>query len=116
MCSASRIASLIFFAHCVVAIVSHAFALLIPIGILNIMLINNELDFWTKTVLLGATFFSMMYGVNHVGNSQGFCVLTHAENYYRRLAGLPEAPLRFVPRFYATVKGIFKREQKNRNS
>ncbi len=110
MCWYAKIAKLVFLAHCVVAVVSHAFALLIPVGIFNIMLINNDLDFWTKIVLFGATFFSAMYGINHVGNSQGFCILTHAENHYRRLAGLPEAPIRFVPRFYANVKSLFKRK------
>lgn len=97
---------LIFLLHCGVAIIAHAFAVLVPIGIINILLLNNVLDFWTKLVLTGATFFSAMYGVNHVGNSQGFCVLTHAENYYRNQAGLPEAGIRFVPRFYKFMKSF----------
>jgi hypothetical protein len=94
----------VFFFHCLVAIISHIFAVLVPIGIINLLLLNNTLDFWSKSVVLGAVFFSAMYGVNHVGNSEGFCVLTHVENFYRKKEGLTQVPTRFVPRFYKFVK------------
>lgn len=95
---------LIFFLHCCVALLGHLFAVLVPIGILNIMFLNNALDFWTKLVLCGIAFYSAIYCVNHVGNSSGFCILTHLENHYRIRAALPEAPIRFVPRFYKFLK------------
>ena len=94
----------IFLLHCLIAIIGHVFALLVPIGMVNLLLLNNTLDFWAKTVVLGAAFYSAIYGVNHVSNSEGFCALTHAENHYRRKEGLPLAPIRFVPRFYKFVK------------
>lgn len=99
-----KLAKLIFLSHCAVAILGHILAVLMPIGIVNLLALNTTLDFWTKVVLLGATFFSAMYSVNHLGNSQGFCILTHLENHYRINAGMKEAGLRFVPRFYKYIK------------
>lgn len=97
-------AKAVFLFHCLIAIIAHIFAVLVPIGIINLLLLNATIDFWTKVVLLGAVFFSAMYGVNHVGNSEGFCVLTHVENFYRKKEGLTTVPIRFVPRFYKFVK------------
>lgn len=94
----------VFLLHCLIAVISHIFAVLVPIGIVNLLLLNTTLDFWSKCVLLGAVFFSAMYGVNHVGNSEGFCVLTHLENFYRKKEGLIPVPIRFVPRFYKFIK------------
>lgn len=109
MLSNEKLAQLIFLLHCGVAILGHVFAVLVPIGILNLLLVNTEFTFWPKAVLLGTTFFGVMYSVNHVSNTNGFCVLTHLENHYRRQAGMPEAPIRFVPRFYKAVGHLIGR-------
>lgn len=100
--------SVVFWLHFLVALSSHIFAVVMPIGMLRLIISNNTLDFWVKGLFMGTAFFATMYGVNHVTNSEGFCFLTDLENLYRKGEGLNMAPKRFVPRFYAKCKEIYR--------
>lgn len=99
---------LIFLVHCAVAILGHLFVVIMPIGVVKLILSNESMDFWVKGLFLGTVYFAAVYGVNHVGNSEGFCILTHLENYYRVKVGLPEASKRFVPRFHKAIRNLFR--------
>lgn len=74
-------------------------------GVITLIIGVNDLDFWIKGLLLGITFYTSMYAVNHVTNKDGFCVLTDLENFYRKQAGLPTVGV-FTPRFYKKCRDI----------
>lgn len=95
-----------FWAHVAVATTSHVAVFLLVAGAFNLLLASEGLTFWTKGMMFGFLFFSGMYGVNHVTNQDGFCVLTDLENFYRKKEGMPLVG-RFMPRFY----NLFKRRK-----
>lgn len=98
----------VFWSHMAVAAFSHVAVVMMVAGAFNLVL-TSEVGFLTKGMLFGLLFFSGMYGVNHVTNQDdGFCYLTHLENFYRSKEGMPRVGP-FMPRFYATVKQLFKR-------
>jgi hypothetical protein len=94
------IVKLIFAVHVAVATTSHIAVFLLIGGAFNLMITSEGLSFWTKGMLFGLLFFSGMYGVNHVTNEDGFCVLTDLENFYRKKEGMPLVG-RFMPRYYS---------------
>lgn len=100
------IIKLIFWTHATVAIVSHVAVVLLVGGAFNLLLASEGLSFWTKGMMFGLLFFSAMYGINHVTNQDGFCVLSDLENFYRKKEGMSRVG-RFMPRFY----GLFKRRK-----
>jgi hypothetical protein len=100
-----RIISAIFWAHFVVAAASHVFVVLMIGGVVKLLLAVTILGFWEKGLLLGVTFYTAMYAINHVTNSNGFCFLTDLENFYRRQAGMSEVK-EFTPRFYKKCRQI----------
>jgi hypothetical protein len=104
-----KMSKLIFALHWVVAFTGHIFLIIMPIGLFRLLFNNETLDFWVKGFLLGVMYMGMIYTVNHVSNSQGFCVLTDLENFYREKEGLPQAPKRFVPRFYSSCAALWKK-------
>lgn len=91
--------ALIFWLHFLVAAASHVFVVLIVGGALKMLLVAGGLGFWEKGLILGITFYTAMYATNHVTNSDGFCVLTDLENFYREKEGIDEVGP-FTPRFY----------------
>lgn len=95
-------ASLIFWIHFVFAFASH---ILVPvmIGGAIYLLLTWQLGFWLSGLILGASFFSATYLVNHITNPKGYCVLTDLENYYR-IINSQHTVGRFLPRFYAKLK------------
>lgn len=102
---------LIFFLHCLVALLGYAFMVIMPIGLFRLIVGTESLDFWVKGFLLGTMYMGMLYTANHLGNAEGFCLLTDLENYYRKQEGLSQAPKRFVPRFNKFVISLFKRNK-----
>lgn len=82
-----------------------------PIGVVRLILADDSMDFWVKGLFLGTVYFATTYGINHITNSQGFCVLTSLENYYREKANMPRASARFIPRFHKAVKNLLKKEK-----
>jgi hypothetical protein len=103
-----KVSSAIFWTHWLVAVMGHVFIVLMPIGAIQLIIENNNLGFFVKGMLLGMLYLSLMYGANHIGNSDGFCVLTWAENYYREKEGLPHASKRFVHRFYRKNRELWQ--------
>jgi hypothetical protein len=99
---------LIFLLHCLVALLGYMFLIIMPIGLFR-LIISTVFDIWIKGFLLGTMYISLIYAVNHLGNAEGFCLLTDLENHYRKQEGLPLAPKRFVPRFNKAVIKLFKR-------
>ncbi len=99
---------LIFCSHMVVGFTSHVAVFLLVAGAFNLLISSEGLSWWTKGMLFGLLFFSGMYGVNHVTNQDGFCVLTDLENFYRKKEGMPLVG-RFMPRYYATIRSTFRR-------
>lgn len=97
---------LIFYAHMVVGTLSYIAVFLLISGAINLLVSSEGLSFWTRGMLYGLLFFSSMYGVNHVTNDDGFCALTHIENYYRRREGIAEVG-RFMPRYTKQMKAIW---------
>lgn len=95
----------IFWTHFLVAAASHVFVVLIIGGIFKLLLVSSALGFWEKGLMLGVTFYTTMYAVNHVTNSRGFCFLTDIENFYRRAEGIEEVNA-FTPRFYKKCRDI----------
>ncbi len=114
-----KIVKLIFWLHWCVALMSHIFVILMIGGVFSIVLGTESLGFWVKGLMLGMTFYSAMYAVNHVTNKDGFCVLTDLENFYRVKADMPKVA-EFTPRFYKTcrrmaanVQDFFRRKHDN---
>lgn len=97
--------SIVFWLHFIVAAASHIFVVLMIGGILKLLLSTGPMDFWVKGLLLGVTFYTGMYGVNHVTNSDGFCVLTDLENFYRKKENKPLVGP-YTPRFYKQSRKI----------
>jgi len=89
----------IFWSHVAVAAISLISVFLLLAGAFNLLWSSEDLSFWTRGMLFGLLFFAGMYGVNHVTNEDGFCVLTDLENFYRKKEGMPMVG-RFMPRFY----------------
>jgi len=102
----TKMVTIVFWLHFAVALASHIFVFLMAGGIVSIVLGTPSLGFWLKGLLLGITFYSAMYAVNHVTNKDGFCVLTDLENFYRKHEGLPLVK-EFTPRFYKQCRIIF---------
>lgn len=100
---------LVYATHWLVAALGHVFLIIMPIGLYRLMFSTEVLDFWVKGFLLGTMYIGMIYGVNHIGNHEGFCLLTNLENYYREKEGLNPAPKRFVPRFHKSCKNLWNR-------
>lgn len=92
--------AIVFWTHFFVAVASHIFVVLMFGGVINLLVSAAALSFWDKSLMLGLTFYSGMYAVNHVTNHEGFCFLTDLENFYREQAQLPKVGC-FTPRFYA---------------
>ncbi len=90
----------IFWTHAAVAATSHVAVFLLVAGAINLVITSEGMSLWTKGMLFGLVFFSFMYGVNHVTNKDGFCVLTDLENFYRRKENMPTVG-QFMPRFYS---------------
>ena len=97
----------VFWAHFLVAALSHIFAVLIVVGVFKMLLASTIFDFWTKGLILGVTFYTAMYAINHVTNNDGFCSLTYLENYLRKKEGIEEVG-NFTPRFYRQLAIIYK--------
>ena len=95
----------IFWLHFLVAAASHVFVVLIIGGIFKLLLTSSALGFWEKGLLLGVTFYTAMYAVNHITNSEGFCFLTDIENFYRRAEKIEQVGP-FTPRFYKKCRDI----------
>lgn len=98
--------SIIFWLHFIFSLISH---ILIPImigGVLKVLW-GSELGFWTSGLVLGATFFSCTYIINHVTNDGGFCCLTELENYYRIREG-SKVVENFLPRFYKKCSQLLR--------
>ena len=100
------IVKLIFWTHMAVGFTSHVAVFLLIGGAFHLFISSDDLAFWTKGLLFGLLFFSGMYGVNHVANQDGFCVLTDLENFYRKKEGMPTVG-RFMPRYYSTLRSLF---------
>lgn len=98
---------LIFWTHFMVALASHIFIILIVGGVFKLLSATSLLGFWEKGLILGVTFYTAMYATNHITNSNGFCVLTDLENYYRKQERLPTVK-EFTPRFYSQCRIIYK--------
>lgn len=99
---------LIFWLHFLIATLSHIFIILMPLGVIQLVVDNDNLGFFVKALLLGLTFYSFMYCVNHVTNGEGFCILNSLENSYRKKEGLSEVGTRFTPRYYKKWREVFK--------
>lgn len=101
---------IVFWLHFAFSLISH---ILIPVmlgGVVQVLW-GSGLGFWISGLILGATFFSCTYIINHITHEDGFCCLTALENYYRKEEGLEEVG-DFLPRFYSKCKEIvlcFKR-------
>lgn len=96
-----------FWTHFTFSLISH---LLIPVmigGVLKVLW-GSDLGFWTSGLVLGATFFSCTYIINHITNEDGFCCLTALENHYRMQEKMEKVD-NFLPRFYDKCKEIIKR-------
>ena len=95
-----KMVNIVFWCHFAVALFSHAFVIVMIGGVA--MLLNNLSlkGFWETGLLLGITFFTAMYAINHVTEKGGFCVLTDLENYYRSKCHMPQVK-EFTPRFYS---------------
>lgn len=100
-----RIIEIIYWTHFLVAAASHVFVVLMIGGVVSLVIGVSSLGFWLKGLLLGITFYSAMYAINHVTNKDGFCVLTDLENYYRKQENLPLVK-EFTPRFYKQCRVI----------
>lgn len=100
-----KIIATIYWAHFAVAAASHIFVVLMIGGVVSLVMGAPAIGFWLKGLLLGITFYSAMYAINHVTNKDGFCVLTDIENYYRKKEGLPLVK-EFTPRFYKQCRVI----------
>lgn len=109
--SYGTLAKATFWLHFVVGIMSYISVFFLVAGCIS-LLWSADLSFWTRGMLFGLTFFAAMYGVNHVTNDNGFCVLTDIENYYRKLADMPKVG-RFTPRFTQTVRSLLKLNKKS---
>jgi hypothetical protein len=95
-----------FWVHFAIATASHVFVVLMVGGVFKLALSTGILDFWIKGLILGITFYTAMYAINHVSNSAGFCVVTDIENFYRKKEGLPQVGP-FTPRYYAKLRVIW---------
>lgn len=102
------IVKLIFYCHMVVGVLSYVAVFLLIAGAINLLISSEGISFWTRGMLYGLLFFASMYGINHITNDDGFCVLTNLENFYRAKEGLPRVG-RFMPRFTATWRSLWKR-------
>lgn len=98
---------IVFWTHFTVAALSHIFAILIMVGASKLLLASTIFDFWTKGLILGVTFYTAMYAINHVTNQHGFCSLTYLENYLRRCEGMEEVGT-FTPRFYKQIAIMYE--------
>lgn len=104
-----QMSKLVFGVHWLVAAAGHVFLVIMPIGLFRLLFSNETLDFWVKGFLLGTMYMGMVFTVNHVGNHEGFCILTDLENFYRSKEGLPLASKRFVPRFHKSCKNLWNK-------
>jgi hypothetical protein len=112
-----KLISVIYWTHFAVAATSHVFVVLMIGGAFTLVVATPSLGFWLKGLLLGITFYSAMYAINHVTNKDGFCVLTDLENYYRKQENMSTVK-EFTPRFYrqcriicSTVYRFFRRKK-----
>lgn len=108
--SYETIVKAIFWAHFAVGMLSYVSVFFLVAGCIN-LLWSADFSFWTRAMLFSLTFFAGMYGVNHVTNDNGFCVLTDVENYYRKLADMPKVG-KFTPRFSQTLRSLLKLKKK----
>jgi len=99
---------IIFWAHFIVATTSHFTTVLLLGGAINLFFSGEPLGFWTRGMMFGLLFMSGMYGVNHVTNPAGFCVLTDLENFYRRKEDMPEVGP-YMPRYYKVIRIWFNK-------
>lgn len=101
--------ALMFWLHFAFSLVSHLLAPVMVGGVIKVLW-GSALGFWLSGLVLGATFFSVTYIVNHVTNNNGHCVLTALENHYRRLENMPEIG-DFLPRFYKKCSQLIRRSK-----
>ena len=101
---------LVFWLHMAVGTMSYVAVALMIAGAANLLFSSEGVSFWTRGLLYGLLFFSSMYAVNHVGNNDGFCILTDLENFYRAKASMPKVG-RFMPRYTASIKALFRRRK-----
>jgi hypothetical protein len=94
-----------FWAHFAVASLSHVFVVLILGGLFRLAISASAFSFWEKGLMFGIAFYTAMYAVNHLTNSQGFCVLTDIENHYRSLEGMEQVGP-YTPRYYSKWRDI----------
>lgn len=94
-----------FWAHFIVATLSHVFVVLILGGLFKLLVSTSALGFWEKGLMFGIAFYTAMYAVNHLTNSQGFCVLTDIENHYRDVEKMEQVGP-FTPRYYSKWRDI----------
>lgn len=97
---------IVFWLHFLFALVSHIIVPIMLGGMIN-LLWGSGLGFWISGLILGATFFSCTYLVNHITSEDGFCYLTELENYYRKLDNMNIVD-RFLPRFYKQCRIIIE--------
>lgn len=93
---------IVFFLHFLFAVISHILAPIMIVGIFKVLFVS-DLGLMETGLILGATFFSATYIINHITHESSFCCLTVLENYYRNKEGMPEVG-DFLPRFYKYCK------------
>lgn len=103
-----KVSSIVFWCHWLVALTGHLLAVTMPIGLFRLLWIQEIIDPWVKLFLLGVFYMGLLYTVNHVTHSDGFCILTDLENFYREKEGLLPASKRFVPRFYRKNRELWR--------
>ena len=97
---------IVFWLHFVFSLISHILAPIMIVGVFKVLW-GSDLGFWLSGLILGATFFSCTYIINHITHDEGFCCLTSLENYYRIQEEM-ETVGDFLPRFYTKCKEIIK--------
>ena len=95
-----------FWLHFTFSLISHLLAPVMIGGVIKVLW-GSGLGFWVSGLILGVTFFSCTYIINHVTHDEGFCCLTSWENYYRLQEEMEEVG-NFLPRFYKKCKELMR--------
>ena len=98
---------IVFCTHFIFSLISHTVIPVMVGGVVQ-LLWGSGLGFWISGLILGATFFSCTYIINHITHENGFCCLTALENYYREKEEMDKVN-NFLPRFYKKCREIIKR-------
>ena len=94
-----------FWLHFLFALASHIVLPFMILGTAKLMMGLGDIGFLERFVLVGASFFSLTYLVNHITNKSSFCCLTVLENVLRDYEGMDRKGA-FVPRFWKKCKQI----------